>query len=177
MKIALVDNGSVEPAAHLALRRAADSIAALAGMEVEAVSWRHSSRIPPVALGGRPAHTLARWVHGHHSAGETEFVLVPFFISPQGAVGSSLRAELDSLRARAGGFDYVVTGGLGDSPVLPQILAERVRETAAGLGRTPVVVVDHGGPSRESAAVRDRAALGAREILGAGAPGARVRPG
>jgi len=122
MRVALVDNGSLEPAAHESLRWAADSIAKKAETPVEAVSWKHSHRIPSGALGGAPAWTLAPWVRARVSEGEREFVFVPFFISPQGAIGSLLR----------------------------DAAAEK------GLRRPPVVVVDHGGPSAASSAVRDR---------------------
>jgi sirohydrochlorin ferrochelatase len=167
MKIALIDNGSLEPAAHENLRRAAAAIGKSAGVAVEAVSWRHSSRIAPSELGGRPAWTLAPWIRSHASQGETEFVLVPFFISPQGAIGSLLRRDLDALRSSVGNFEFSLTGGLADGPVLAEIIASRVREAAATLRRPSVVVVDHGGPSPESAKVRNRVADQVRAILGA----------
>ena len=165
MKVALVDNGSLEPAAHEALRAAAAAIRAAAGVAVEAVSWRHSDRIAPGLLQDGPARTLAPWVRAEVSAGETEFVLVPFFISPQGAIGSSLRADLGALRASGARFDYSFTAGLADGNVLPWIVSARVREAAAALRRPAVVVVDHGGPSGESARVRDRVADEVRSIL------------
>jgi sirohydrochlorin ferrochelatase len=50
---------------------------------------------------------------------------------------------------------------------LPAIVAARIRETAAarGLIRPAVVIVDHGGPSPRSAAVRDAVAAAAAELL------------
>lgn len=165
MKAALVDNGSLQPAAHENLRRVAAAVGARAGFPVSAVSWRHSDRIAPGALADGPAWTLEPWIRAQVAAGEREFVVIPFFISPQGAIGSSLRGDLDALRAAAGGFDYAFTDGLADGSVLAGIVADNVRE-AAGAGRPAVIVVDHGGPSPESAAVRDRVAGGVREILG-----------
>ncbi len=168
MKVALVDNGSLEPAAHASLRRAAASIAAGAGIPVEAVSWRHSSRISAGALEDGPAWTLDPWIRARVREGEREFVLIPFFISPQGAIGSLLRRDIEALRGETGGFDYSFTEGLAAGTALAAIVADRVREAAAagGLRRPAVIVVDHGGPSRESAAVRDRVAREAREMLG-----------
>jgi sirohydrochlorin ferrochelatase len=167
MRIAIVDNGSLEPAAHAALRAAAAAVGEEAGIEVEAVSWRHSDRIPAGALGGRPAWTLAPWIRARVSAGEREFLVVPFFISPQGAIGSLLRRDLDRLQAETGGFDLAFTDGIA-IPALAAIVESRVREAALanGLRRPAVVVVDHGGPSRASADVRDLVANGARERLG-----------
>lgn len=168
MKAALVDNGSLEPAAHACLRAAAAAIGERAGIGVEAVSWRHSDRIPPGALEGGSAWTLAPWVRAQLAAGEREFVLIPFFISPQGAIGSLLRADVEALRRGTAGFDLSFTRGLGDGAALAAIVADRAREAAEakGLRRPAVVVVDHGGPSRDSAAIRNRVADAARRSLG-----------
>jgi sirohydrochlorin ferrochelatase len=167
MRVALVDNGSLEAAAHACLRMAAAAIGQRAGIGVEAVSWRHSGRIPPGALEGGPAWTLAPWIRAQLTAGEREFLIIPFFISPRGAIGSLLRADLDALRAGTG-FDFSLTRGLGDGEALAAIVSERAREAAAarGLCRPAVIVVDHGGPSRDSAAVRDHVADDVRERLG-----------
>jgi sirohydrochlorin ferrochelatase len=168
MKIALIDNGSLEPASHRGLRAAAAAVGEAAGARVEAVSWRHSDWISPSALDGHCAWTLAPWVRAAVAAGEREFVLVPFFISPQGAVAALLQADLDRLAQSSGGFDYALAQGLSADVTLPAIVAERVREASGSLGlfRPAVAVVDHGGPSPESARVRNRVADGARVLLG-----------
>lgn len=167
MKVALVDNGSLEPAAHECLRATALALGERAGTRVEAVSWKHSDRIEPGALGGVPAWTLAPWIGRQVSAGEREFLFVPFFISPQGSIGSALRGDLERLRGELGGFDYAFTDGLSAEVDLPGIVAARVREAAAsgGLRMPAVIVVDHGGPSRASAGVRDQVAELARALL------------
>jgi sirohydrochlorin ferrochelatase len=167
MKVVLVDNGSLEAASHEALRAAASAVGRLAGVRVDAVSWKHSNRIPREELVGGPAWTLAPWVRAQVAAGEKEFVFIPYFVSPQGAVGSALRSDLDGLREDAGHFDFSFTGGLSDGDALPRIVADRVRQAVAALGlETPgVVVVDHGGPSRASAAIRDQVAAAAGERL------------
>jgi sirohydrochlorin ferrochelatase len=167
MKVALVDNGSLEPASHESLRAAAASIAERAGTPVKAVSWKHSGRIPPGSLKGGPAWTLAPWIRACVSEGEREFVLVPFFISPQGAVGSLLRRDLEALRGGTGGFEFSFTDGLASGTALAAVIEDRVREVARarGLCRPAVVVVDHGGPSRASAAIRDSVADAVRERL------------
>ena len=166
MKVALVDNGSLEAAAHLALRAAAAAIGTQAGVPVEAVSWKHSSRVPADLLGGVPAPTLTPWVRAQVAAGEREFLFVPFFVSPQGAIGSALRADLEMLQGEAGGFDFCFAAGLA-AGTLATVLADRVRSLAATLGLAgPAVVVDHGGPAAASAAVRDAVAAAVRQALG-----------
>jgi hypothetical protein len=168
MKVVLVDNGSLEPSAHRGLRAAAAAIARRSGIPVEAVSWRHSDRIPQAALGGSPAWTLAPWVLDQVSLGERDFLFVPFFISPQGAIGSSLRDDLAGLQERTGGFEFSFTDGLFEAGALAPVVADRVRTAAAqsALDRPAVVVVDHGGPSRVSAELRNAVAHAVRGELG-----------
>jgi hypothetical protein len=168
MKIVLIDNGSLEPAAHEGLRAAAALIGERAGARVEAVSWKHSNRIPAGALAGGPALTLAPWIREQVASGEREFLFVPFFISPQGAIGSSLVRDLGRLQEETAGFSYSFTGGLADGAALAAIVADRVREAiAAGrLGRPAVIVADHGGPAHASAEIRDSVASAVRDSLG-----------
>ncbi len=168
MKVVLIDNGSLEPAAHEGLRAAAAAIGERAGTSVEAVSWKHSGRIPSGALAGGQAWTLAPWIRGQVASGEREFLFIPFFVSPQGAIGSALARDLGRLQAETGGFSHSFADGLSVGPALAAIVADRVREAAAaaGIRRPAVIVVDHGGPAHASAEVRDSVAGGAREMLG-----------
>lgn len=171
MIAALIDNGSLEPAATRNLRAvaAALSVAASACSKVHPVSWKHSDRVPVAELDGEPAVTLAKFVREHVARGETQFLFVPFFISAQGAIGSALRGDLEKLRASLGGvFDFAFSDGLAARGAIAEIVAARVRETIAAKGlRTPaVIVVDHGGPSPESAALRNCLADEVRGLLG-----------
>ena len=169
MTIALIDNGSLEPAATRNLRVVAASLASAVDQPVAAVSWKHSDRIPLSALDGDPAGvTLGTFVRARLAAGERQFVFVPFFISPQGAIGSSLRADLEKLREPATPFEFTFTGSLAEAGAIPAILAARVRETIAlaSLERPPVIVVDHGGPSPASATLRNHIADALRALLG-----------
>lgn len=168
MIVALIDNGSLEPEAHRVLRSVAAQVSARAGMAVEAVSWKHSDRIPPSRL-EPTAWTLARWYRRRHAEGKRDFLFVPFFLSTQGAIASALRRDLARLEAELGPARVRFSPGLADTGALAPILADRVRSAAAALGlRQPrVLLVDHGGPSRASAALRDAAAAALRAELGA----------
>ena len=168
MIIALIDNGSLEPAATRNLRAVAAGLFERTGVVVEPVSWKHSDRIAPDALDGVPASTLAPWVRTQVARGEREFLFVPFFISAQGAVGSVLRHDLEKLSTELGGFSFAFTEGLAARGVLAGIVAARIREALATRGRTrpAVIVVDHGGPSAASAALRDAVAAEVRVLLG-----------
>ena len=181
MTVALVDNGSLEPASHLNLRSLALELSRRAGTPVAAVSLKHSNRITAAKLGGIPAPVLAPWIRSRVEGGEREFLVVPFFISPQGAIGSALGEELDSLSRETWGFSVSYSTGLAEAGVLAAIVVARVRETIAKLNTGPfdspaaslraglrpaVIVVDHGGPSRTSAELRDAVASEARSLLG-----------
>jgi hypothetical protein len=168
MIIALIDNGSLEPAATLNLRRVAAALSANVGVPVHPVSWKHSDRIAPADLDGTPAATLKPWMSAQLAAGERDFVFLPFFISPQGAIGSSLRDDLEKLQSPAAPFRSVFTTSLASAEVIPTIIADRIRQQihTAGLTNPPVIVVDHGGPSPASAALRDQIAAQVRTLLG-----------
>ena len=164
MTIALIDNGSLEPAALANLRAVAAALSTRTGTTVHAVSWKHSDRIPDPA---RP-WTLAPFIRALFARGEREFLFVPFFISAQGAIGSALRHELERLQADLGAFEFSFTAGLAARGIIPAIVADRLRTTIAQhrLHRPPVIVVDHGGPSATSATLRDQLAHDVRLLLG-----------
>jgi sirohydrochlorin ferrochelatase len=167
--LALVDNGSLEPEAHLNLRRVATEISARAGVTVHPVSWRHSHHIPAEQLQGMPAMVLADWMAREFDRGERDFLFIPFFISGQGAIGSALRSDLESLRTRLGPFDFRFADGLGARDALVPIIIGRIRETITGqrLSRPVAVIVDHGGPSTASAELRDDIARRVGALLAA----------
>lgn len=181
MTVALIDNGSLQPAAHRRLRVLAAELSARAGVPVHAVSWKHSDRIRPSAFAGPAPHppavplqpdgrawTLEPWVRAQYAAGECELVFVPFFISAQGAIGSALRDDLVALQRSLGKFDFRFAGGLATGDALVRIAAAQVRALVATreLTRPPVIVVDHGGPSAKSARVRDAVAARMAALLG-----------
>ncbi len=181
MIIALIDNGSLEPAAHRNLRAVAAALSERVDVLVHPVSWKHSDRIAPELLADpvnivraaapAPAWTLEPFVRSMVALGQREFVFVPFFISAQGAIGSALRRDLEKLRQGVGTeFSITFTDGLAARGVIPAIVVDRIRSelTRRTLPeRTPVIVVDHGGPSPASAVLRNALADEIRVELGA----------
>ena len=170
MIIALIDNGSLEPAATINLRTVAAQISVQAAVNVQPVSWKHSDRVPAGRLDDEPAWTLEPWLQAQLAAGHTQFLFIPFFISAQGAIGSALRGDLEKLQATAAAttpFTFAFTGGLASAGALPPIVAARVRETVdlASLEFPPVIVVDHGGPSPASAELRNHVAAEVAKLL------------
>lgn len=170
MTIAVIDNGSLEAAATRNLRVVAATLSAAAEVTVHPISWKHSDRIPVSPLDGEtPGIVLAPFVRERLALGERHFVFVPFFISPQGAIGSALRDDLEKLQPAAASFQITFTRSLADEAVVAPIVAARIRETIAlaSLDRPPVIVVDHGGPSPASAALRNQVADEVRVLLDA----------
>ncbi|HUR57355.1 MAG TPA: CbiX/SirB N-terminal domain-containing protein [Opitutaceae bacterium] len=168
MIVALIDNGSLEAAPHLNLRAVAAALSERTGVKVHAVSWKHSDRVAVSALDGTPAWTVRAFVREMAALGQREFVFIPFFISPQGAIGSALHADLEQARRESGELNFTFTEGLAQRGALPSIVAARVRATIAlqALKKPAVVVVDHGGPSVTSATLRDQVAGEVRRALG-----------
>lgn len=169
MTVALIDNGSLEPAAHRNLRAVAAALAERSGVNVHPVSWKHSDRIDVAELDNTPAWTLAPFIRALVALGQREFIFVPFFISAQGAIGSALRSDLEKLRTEVGGFEFTFSDGLAARGALAPIVVDRLREALAALrppAPPPVVIVDHGGPSAASAALRNLIAGEVRQVLG-----------
>lgn len=99
MTVALIDNGSLVPAATRNLRVVATELSVLIETTVHAVSWKHSDRIPLAALDGdSPGTTLVPFVRSQLALGERHFVFAPFFVSAQGAISSALRSDLEKLQ-------------------------------------------------------------------------------
>lgn len=164
----LIDNGSLEPAAYRNLRAVAAGLAERTGSPVHAVSWKHSDKVDPEEIGGTPAWTLGNFVRSLHSLGQREFVFIPFFISPQGAIGSALRRDLERLQVELPGLEFTFTRGLAANGAIARIAVERIRVVIQQrrLTKPYVVAVDHGGPAYPSAALRDELARDIRRRLG-----------
>ena len=166
----LVDNGSLQPAATLALRGLATKLSHRLGHPVEPVSLLHSSGIDPKLLAGRPAEILVPALERRLVAGQNEFVVLPLFFGASQALTvyvpenvARLQAKYPALNLRLAPPLHVV----GDDR-LARILADQVK---AELGTEPrksvrVALVDHGSPIREVTAVRDELATQLAALLG-----------
>ena len=155
----LVDNGSLEPAATLALRGLAAQLSSRIGRTVEPVSLLHSSGIDPKKLGGHPAEILVPALEQRLARGQNEFILLPLFFGPSRALTDYFPENLARLRKKYPQLKVRVASPLyaaGDGR-LAQILADNV---APHLGTEParVALVDHGSPVAEVTAVRNELA-------------------
>ncbi len=81
-RIVLLDNGSLQPAASLSLRRLAGELGQRLGRRVDAVSLLHSSKIDAERLGGEPAETWRRYLKAALASGVERALVVPLFFGP-----------------------------------------------------------------------------------------------
>lgn len=162
----LLDNGSLEPAATLALRALAASLGGRIGRRVEPVSLLHSSAIPADKLNGIAAEILEPALLRRLAAGQNGFLVVPLFFGPSAALTEYLPARLAHLRTKYPAVSLRLAAPLfqaGDDR-LARILADQVR--AAGPVPRRVTLVDHGSPVRAVTEVRNELARQLGAALG-----------
>ncbi|MSU70133.1 MAG: cobalamin biosynthesis protein CbiX [Opitutaceae bacterium] len=178
--IFLVDNGSLEPAATLGLRAIAESLGRNLGCVVEPVSLLHSSAIPAGQLGGQAAEILEPALERRLRAGTDDFLVVPLFFGPSRALADYLPRRITALKGRFPRLRVRLAPPLVEAndihdQRLATILEDRVRAVLTNLGGFPlvtdgsapaVILVDHGSPAREVAAVRDHLAVQLQLRLG-----------
>lgn len=191
--IILTDNGSLAPAATLALRELAAKVAARVGEPVFPVSLLHSSGIEPEKLDGVPAEILEPFLAKQLSAGETKFRILPLFFGPSLAITDYLPKRLAALKEKFPEAEFEIVlclcDDLGGERLIAGILERAVRATLSvvsqsccdhpehrlargpqqdcGTTKNPaVILVDHGSPARAVTDVRDRLADELRIRLG-----------
>src|SRR5258708_19559177 len=96
----LVDNGSLEPAATLALRELAAKLGRQLALPVEPVSLLHSSGVDAKLLGGQSAEILLPALEKRLSAGQNEFFILPLFFAPTHALTTYLPENLARLEKK-----------------------------------------------------------------------------
>lgn len=170
--IFLVDNGSLEPAAVLELRRVARSLAKKIGRRVTPVSILHSSGIPASKLDGRSAEILEPALRRRAKRGQRDFLVLPLFVGSSRALTDYIPERVAALRAKFSGLTVQVAPPLARAGhdglarlVVDQVRAELTREFLRG-EKARVAVVDHGSPARAVARARDQVAAQVRARLG-----------
>jgi len=172
-RIALIDNGSLRPAAVLALRRLADELGEAIGEPVSPVSMAHSNRISPDELGGRGAQLWREFVRAAAEEGTKSVIALPLFFGPSRAVAKSLPRQFEeergdsplSLRVA----ETLVREGFPEDDALARIMSGLVIEKLNTLSSDrplPVALVDHGSPSGHVARCRDLVARQMATLLG-----------
>jgi sirohydrochlorin ferrochelatase len=165
-RILLVDNGSYEPAATLALRGLAREVGKRIGQEVRPVSTMHSTKIDAALLGGEPAVIFEQAVRQAKADGLDELIVLPLFIGPSRAITEYLPKVFAD--AEPGSMKLSIRPPLfgDDGAGLTGMLADNLRQTGWTKGRGTVLLCDHGSPIPEVTACRDALAASLREALG-----------
>lgn len=168
----LVDNGSLRSASTLGLRRVANNLSILTGLEVQPVSVLHSHKVAPSELAGRPAEIFAQAVKRQLAAGTKRVVVLPLFFGPSKALTEYLPQTFSELARESPDARLVVADALGGNADEPDTrlaiaLQERVMEqvTRYGLYDAPVILVDHGSPVQAVADLRNRVGKRLRNAL------------
>ena len=163
----LVDNGSLAPEATLRLRELALALEKQIGEVVTPVSLLHSSGVPVGELGDVAAEILEPALHLRLMQGRTDFLIVPLFFGPTGALMDYLPARVAHLRKKYPLLKIKLAPTLfveGDDR-LARILADQVRPLLAE-SRRRIALVDHGSPLPAVTAVRNQLAIQLRAQLG-----------
>jgi sirohydrochlorin ferrochelatase len=179
--VLLVDNGSLEPASTLQLRRIAEAVAERLRVPVHPVSLAHSDRVSAAELQGRPAELLEPALDRLLTDGMEQLAVVPLFIGPSYAITRHVPALIGSrlLRFPAARIVQAPPLFVPDETRLGAILADQVAAEVAVLegetGERPrVAIVDHGSPSPAVTAARD--AIGQQVAAALGPTAAAVSP-
>ena len=162
-RILLVDNGSYEPAATLALRGLAQEVSKLIGQEVRPVSTMHSTKIDPALLGGQPAVIFEGAVQQAKADGIDELVVLPLFIGPSRAITEYLPKVFAD--AQPGKMKLSIREPLF-GPELQSMLVDNLKSTGWTKGSGTVLLCDHGSPIREVTVCRNSLANQLRNQLG-----------
>ena len=173
-KIALVDNGSVIPAATLDLRDIAKRLSEALGMLVDPVSMAHSDKVPREKIGGERAVLWRNYVAQSIVSGVQEIVVLPMFFGPSRALSYSLPRQFDKATKGAGTCSLKVAETLvrNSDPsddqvarIASELIIEKLNTETNG-ERLPVVLVDHGSPSPETGRCRDLVRAQIEKLLG-----------
>ena len=168
----LLDNGSLEPAATLNLRRLANGVSACLARTVHPVSLLHSHKVPATELEGQPAEILIPFLRRQLSAGREDFIIIPLFFGPSGAIADYVPEKIAELRLTHPALRVKIAPCLVPIPEKPdariiQILADNLLPLLRTCSTPPkVVLVDHGSPKPLVTSVRDALALNLANHLG-----------
>jgi len=162
-RILLVDNGSYEPAATLALRGLAEQVGKHIGQEVRPVSTMHSAKIDPALLGGVPAVIFEAAVQQAKADGIEELVVIPLFIGPSRAITEYLPKVFAD--AQPGAMRLSIRDPLF-GPELVDMLIDNLKSTGWTKGHGTVLLCDHGSPIPEVTRCRNFFAVSLRAKLG-----------
>ena len=154
-RIILLDNGSLEPAATLELRRLSREVGRLLGREILPVSVLHSHKVDPMLLEGQPAVIFEQAVRQAKSDGIDELIVLPLFIGPSRAITEYVPKVFAD--AFPGAMKLTIRPTLfgDDGAELLAILVDNLRLAQGDSDKDTILLCDHGSPIIEVTRVRD----------------------
>lgn len=164
-RVLLVDNGSLEPAATLALRDVAEVVNAGRKDKVLPVSVMHSDKVDPALLGGRPAVIFEEAVRQAESDCVEELVVLPLFIGPSRALTEFIPKVFKENSHGSMRLKVLPTLFDEDGSDLAHILTENLKATGWKKGSGTVLLCDHGSPVKAVTECRNRLAAQLRKEL------------
>ncbi|WOO43536.1 hypothetical protein [Rubellicoccus peritrichatus] len=133
-----------------------------AGFPVEPVSVLHSSKIASDKLEGKEAEVFETAITRRLKSGMRSFLVIPFFFGPSRALTEFLPERFSVIACDHPDARLVMASPLaGDERIadsrIAKALSDSINEVvvARGLEEYSAVLVDHGTPVREVAAIRD----------------------
>ena len=164
-RILLVDNGSLEAATTLGLRKLSKEVSQLIGHEVHPVSVLHSQKVSPELLDNKPAQIFANAVQQAVTDGIHRLVILPLFIGPSLAITEFIPAQFQLLAKN--NMQLVVAHTLyGSDGELRDILIANLKSSSWQKDKSTVLLCDHGTPIIEVNQVRNLLGEEIRKQLG-----------
>jgi len=155
----LADNGSLEAASILNLRKSAHTAGHLAGVEVLPVSLLHSSKVDPQLLDGIKAETMAGFLAGPIAQSSNELRIIPLFFGPSRALTDWLPEKLEQWKCEKDGRTFRILDCLhqpGDTRLAVALEDLCIQAIEINKLKKPfLALVDHGTPVFEVHRVRE----------------------
>lgn len=164
-RILLVDNGSLEAATTLSLRRLSKEVGKIIGHEVYPVSVLHSQKVASELLENKPAQIFSEAIQQGGRDGIKKIIVLPLFIGPSLAITEFIPAQFQ-LHATKDMQMMVANTLYGNDGELCDILIDNLKATSWQKDKSTVLLCDHGTPIIEVNQVRNLLAEEIRKKLG-----------
>jgi sirohydrochlorin ferrochelatase len=162
--VILLDNGSLEPAATLSLRKIAAALSQASGLPIHPVSLLHSHKVPAEKLENEAASILEPFLKRAYLEGRFNFIIIPLFFGPSGALTEYLPERIALLKEKYTDLKVEIKPCLAgyhgeDKEALASILEENIEEALGDhRGRFNLILTDHGSPKKEVTNLRNELA-------------------
>jgi sirohydrochlorin ferrochelatase len=153
-RIFLVDNGSLEAATTLGLRKLSKEVSQIIVHDVHPVSVLHSQKVPAEHLDNKPALIFSDAVQQAAKDGVNKIIILPLFMGPSLAITEFIPAQFQLHAPKD--MQLIVADTLyGADGELCDILIANLKATSWQKDKSTVLLCDHGTPIIEVNQVRN----------------------